>query len=131
MKIYYGTGPTLLASSNPADRRAGPAGLSINGSPIMDVVQFYAAANATLFGRDDGPVTVSFRALADFDIEDDLIDFIATHREGLVLQGALLLKNDAGSHYKTLANAVREVRFGDIIGFSVYVSYLFTGSKFT
>lgn len=122
---------TTLASSNLALRRVGPRDITANGDPVFDLVQFYSAVLPTLFPRGDGPVTFGFSVLADFDSEADLLAFIATHRSALPIQAALTLIDDAATVAYVMSDAIRKVSFGAMVGASVRVEYLFTGSCFT
>jgi len=123
---------TTLASSNLALGRVGPSGLTFTGTPLVDVAQFFRAANATVYGRGDGPEECAFSVLVGpFASEADALNFAALHRSSLPLTGTLTIVDDLGVTAVQLANAVREVRVGQIIGVSVRLDYKFTGSVFT
>ena len=51
---------TLLASSDPAVGRVGPSGLTLNGRQIVDDAEFYQAAAATVFARDNLGTVLQF-----------------------------------------------------------------------
>jgi hypothetical protein len=124
--LYAGT---LIHSENLAHGRVG-AGASWNGEPIIDEVQFFRAANATVFGRADGPERFSQRVWRFFATEAAALTFAGTHRSTLPLQGDLTLSDDAGTVALTMAAAVRAVRIAQIAGVAVLVEYTFTGSRF-
>jgi hypothetical protein len=120
---------TLIHSENLAHGRVG-AGASWNGEPITDEVQFFRAANATIYGRGDGPERYTRRVWRFFSSEAAVLTFAGTHRSTLPLQGDLTLRDDAGTVAITMHNAVRGVRIEQIAGLAVLVEYTFTGSRF-
>jgi hypothetical protein len=124
--LYAGT---LLHSENLAHGRVG-AGAAWNGEPVIDEVQFFRAANATVYGRADGPERFTQRVWRFFSSEAAALTFAATHRSTLPLQGDLTLRDDAGTVALTMAGAVRAVRIEEIDGLAVLVEYTFTGSRF-
>jgi hypothetical protein len=126
--ITYST--TLLASSNLALRRVGPAGITCNGEPVTQIEQLFRADFATVFGRGDGPVTFGFAVEVDFDTEAELLAFLLTHRETLPVQAALTLVDVAATVAFVMADAVRRVAFSSVKGNSVLVEYSFTGARF-
>lgn len=128
-KVYFST--TLIASSDPALLRMGPSGMSVNGSPIVQVEQLFKADRATVYGRGDGPVEISFSVDVKFFTEAQVAAFIGTHRESLPVQSELVLTDDLETASLVMADAVRAVNFPRILGTSVTVEYKFTGSRFT
>jgi len=127
VRILYST--TVLGDDRNLAVGRVPAGLTWNGAPIVDVVQFYRAANATVYGRADGPETFVFSVLAIFGSEADCLTFICTHRSALPLQADLLL-TDYSTYALRLASAARSVNFGVRNGNTVPVQYSFTGARF-
>lgn len=129
MRITYSN--TTLASPSLAIGRVGPLGLSWNGEPIIDVADFFRAALATVYGRGDGPEEFSFSVWAHFTTEAQVLNFCALHRTVLPVQADLTLIDDAATVALVMADAIRQVTIGQVIGLSVQVGYRFIGSGFT
>lgn len=121
---------TLLGTETLAAGRV-LSGLSLNGTPILDVAQLFRGEFATVFGRGDGPESCTFTVRRFFASDAAALAFMATHRATLPVQAALaLIDDDAGAAY-VMADAVRAVQFPQRIGLCVVVEYTFTGSRFT
>lgn len=128
MRAYLSN--TLIASPNIADGCVGPAGLSWNGAPILDVAQIFRAPFATVFGRGDGPEEFAFSSTWNFSTTGEALIFCSSHRTTLPVQADLTLVDDDGVTSVVMRGAVRDVRIGSVRGTSVQVDYKFTGSKF-
>lgn len=127
MRALFST--TVISSDNLAVGRAG-FGSQWNGQPVVDVVQFFRAANAVVYGRADGPETFSLSVWAFFGSEADALTFCTGHRAALPLQADLVLIDHEETVALRLANAVRTVVINQRIGLAVLVQYSFTGARF-
>jgi hypothetical protein len=125
------TPTTLLASSSLAIGRVGPFDMAFNGQPVLQVEQLLRADSALVIGRGDGPVEFSFSVQALFASAAKAVQFCALHRETIPLQTDLHVDDEDAGIYLLLADAVREIRFGQVRGSSVLVNYKFTGARFT
>jgi hypothetical protein len=121
---------TLLASDSLAAGRVGPVDMAFNGEAVVDSSQLFRAASAVVFGRGDGPVEFSFRVRALFGTHAKAVRFCALHREIIPVECELHVEDTDEGIYLSMAQAVRSVRFGPVVGCSVDVFYTFRGAKF-
>lgn len=128
MRISLST--TLLADdSNVAVNRV-PFGYSWNGEPIIDVVNFFRDTLAIVFARGDGPSVFGFNVQCSFSSRAELLLFCCTHRASLPIQADLQLVDETAPFAARMADAVRSVQIGNVVGLSCIVQYKFTGRQF-
>jgi hypothetical protein len=116
-----------LASETLAEGRVGPRGYSLNGRQIVDELEFFQAATATLFGRGGRSVAAGFEVQRFFGTEALAVEFAHIHHNALPDEGDLDVTQ--GATVLRLADAVLEaVDVVELRGLCVTVRYSFRGS---
>lgn len=80
---------TLLADPNLAKGRMGPSGLSLNGQQIVEEAQFFLAAAATFFARENAGTVLQFSVERLFSTVGAAEVFILTHQGNLPRRGTV------------------------------------------
>jgi hypothetical protein len=127
VRILYST--TVIADDNLAVGRVA-SGLTWNGEPLIDVVNFFRDTLATVIGRGDGAQTLAFELWYQCASEAEAVTFFVKHRDTLPLQADLLLTDAAATYALRMASAVRSVQMVRRIGLAVLLQYKFTGRQF-
>ena len=122
---------TICTDESLAIGRNGPLGMSFNGSPIVDVADFFRAALTTVYGRGDGPEEFSFGVWARFSTEAQALNFSMLHRTVIPVQADLTVMDTARTVALVMANAVRRITIAQVVGVAVFVQYTFIGAGFT
>lgn len=128
MRITFGTAE--LASDDLALGRVGPVGLALNGSEIVEAVEFFRAAYTTFIERGGRSQEVSFSVERFFASEARALRFLARHHDELPSAGDLRMTLDG----ETLAlpdAKLASVGRGEWRGLSCRVNYTLRGSAWS
>jgi len=124
---------TLLCDSALATGMVGPAGMSLNGESIEDVVPFFRAATKTYFDRAGENVVLQFRVERHFDTVRLAQKFFLTHRADVARQGAVTWEAGEGADIEDLylSGAIVQLQMQRLDAVRVTVQYTIKGGAFT
>ncbi len=125
---------TLLAAPELALGCAGPFGITLNGRQVVDDAEFFRAAAAAVFARENLGTTFVFSVTRLFTTEKQAERFVLLHAGAVPRSGLVTAVCGEAGDQETLYledAAIENVGLGEVKGTSVAVQYTIRGGLWT